>query len=47
MPISTPAPDLAKRLSTITLPEAGGTQVTLGPLWKKQTVILVHLRHFG
>lgn len=47
MPAVIAAPDLAARLSRLTLPEAMGGVRALGGLWADKPVVLVHLRHFG
>lgn len=47
MPATTPPADLSDRLAPLALPEAGGGDLTLGDLWAKRALVLVHLRHFG
>lgn len=47
MPRATPAPDLARRLGPIELPDVDGGQVRLDSLWARGPVVLAHLRHFG
>lgn len=42
-----PLDDLLQRLGPISLPEANGGRLRVGDLWADQTLILVHLRHFG
>ena len=39
--------DLVFDLGQITLPDHEGHERRLGELWAEQTVVLVHLRHFG
>ncbi len=47
MPRTTARRDLAQLLAPVSLPEADGQVVNLGQLWQAQTLVLVHLRHFG
>jgi peroxiredoxin len=42
-----PAPDLVGSLSDISLPDGDYVDHRLGDLWAAQTVVLIHLRHFG
>lgn len=39
--------DLPARLATVTLPDTSGQLVTLGKAWERESVLLIHLRHFG
>lgn len=39
--------DFVSDLVDMTLPDVAGEQQRLGDLWADQTVVLVHLRHFG
>ncbi|MFV8755075.1 peroxiredoxin-like family protein [Nannocystaceae bacterium ST9] len=41
------AADLVGSLADITLPDGGDQNFRLGDLWATQTVVLIHLRHFG
>ncbi len=41
------AADLIESLSTISLPDGDNQEFRLGDLWATQTVVLIHLRHFG
>jgi hypothetical protein len=49
MPRIEAAPDLARRLAPVELPEAGtrGATRRLGTLWDQRPLLLLHLRHFG
>lgn len=42
-----PAADLVGSLSDISLPDGDYVDHRLGDLWAAQTVVLIHLRHFG
>ncbi|MHC4925230.1 MAG: hypothetical protein ACYTG4_14335 [Planctomycetota bacterium] len=39
--------DLARRLSTIELPDTDGSTLPLGSLWAEQPCVLLFLRHWG
>lgn len=41
------AADLVWSLSDISLPDGDNQEFRLGDLWASQTVVLIHLRHFG
>jgi len=41
------AADLVWSLSDISLPDGDNQEFRLGDLWATQTVVLIHLRHFG
>jgi peroxiredoxin len=41
------AADLVGSLSDISLPDGENQEFRLGDLWATQTVVLIHLRHFG
>lgn len=47
MPLVAQPDDLVERLGEIVLPSAEDVATRLGDLWADQTVLLVHLRHFG
>jgi hypothetical protein len=38
---------VAERLAGIVLPDANGSELQLGSLWKHQPAVIAFLRHYG